>query len=293
MGGQPSDARLYWNLILEPTVDIPHFGASPLGVCSPSWWPGLHCTVVWYSGFQESRAEAGTGMLVPDIHVQFYWLHVCQSCMLFSEFWNCYKNISCNIFTKTRLAFITMMYSTALCTRRQSYPRWIVLTKAKPPTLLRWTDMGIEACGILLSSKKAAELCQRNEEIAEVVSSFQSNSILRMKLLDKVVRCPGHLNLRLILLENVVIDTVSMLQPGATDADVRQAIYNCYIESGVTAETPTKDIPSFTINCLVTFSLLATSTSSLICSSSINSSSVERTSSLHYYYLAFIVLTYY
>ncbi len=60
-----------------------------------------------------------------------------------------------------------------------------------------------------------------NEEIAEVVPSFQSNSILQMKLLDEIAKCPGHPNLQLILLENVVIDRISMLQPGVTDADAR------------------------------------------------------------------------
>jgi hypothetical protein len=37
--------------------------------------------------------------------------------------------------------------------------------------------------------------------------------------------------------ENVVINTISMLQPGATDADTRQAICNCYVEYGVTKRT--------------------------------------------------------
>ena len=54
-----------------------------------------------------------------------------------------------------------------------------------------------------------------------MVSSFQSNSIPPMKLLGKIAKCPGHPNLRLILLENVVVDTISMLQPGVTDADAR------------------------------------------------------------------------
>jgi hypothetical protein len=76
-----------------------------------------------------------------------------------------------------------------------------------------------------------------NEEIAEVVPSFQSNSILQMKLLDEIAECPGHPNLQLILLENVVIDRISMLQPGATDADARQAICDWYVESGVTKTT--------------------------------------------------------
>ncbi len=112
------------------------------------------------------------------------------------------------------------------------------MTKTKSPTLLRCTDIGNEACDILLSSKKAAEVCQMNEEIAEVVSSFRSNSILQMKLLDKIAKCPAHSNLRLILLENVVIDTtISLLLPGATDADARQAICNWYVESGVTETT--------------------------------------------------------
>jgi hypothetical protein len=76
-----------------------------------------------------------------------------------------------------------------------------------------------------------------NEEISEVVSSFRSNSILQKKVLDEIAICPGHPNLRLILLDNVVIDTISMPQPGVTDADARQAICNWYVESGVTVTT--------------------------------------------------------
>jgi hypothetical protein len=58
-----------------------------------------------------------------------------------------------------------------------------------------------------------------------------------MKLLDKIAKCPGHSNLQLILPENVVTDTVSMLQPGLINADARKAICNWYVESGVTKTT--------------------------------------------------------
>ncbi len=178
-------------------------------------------------------------MFVPDILVHFYRQPVCQSHGPLGGLKLSLKehNILQCFSQKTRFAFFTMMYSTALCTRQRSYPRWIILTKTKPPTLLRRTDIGNEACDILLSSKKAAEVCQMNEEIAEVVSSFRSNSILQMKLLDAIAKCPAHSNLRLILLENVVIDTISMLLPGATDADARQAICNWHAESGVTETT--------------------------------------------------------
>jgi hypothetical protein len=70
-----------------------------------------------------------------------------------------------------------------------------------------------------------------NDEIAEVVSSFRSNSILQKKLLEEVAKFPGHSNLRLLLLQHVVIDTVSMLQPGATNSVEQQAICNWYAET--------------------------------------------------------------
>jgi hypothetical protein len=93
-------------------------------------------------------------MLEPDILVHFYRLPVCQSRIWSSR--SSETDILQRFHKKTRFAsFITMMYySTPLCTRGRSYPRWIVLTKTKPPTLLHQTDIGNEAsCDILLSSK--------------------------------------------------------------------------------------------------------------------------------------------
>lgn len=57
-----------------------------------------------------------------------------------------------------------------------------------------------------------------------------------------MAKCHGHSNLQLILLGNLqlillgnVINTVSMLQSDATNADVWQVIRSWYAESGVTA----------------------------------------------------------
>jgi hypothetical protein len=179
------------------------------------WILGLPFRVVSCSGFQESRVEAGSGMFVPDILVHFYRLPVCQSRIWAS--WSSETVTRTYLVTfsgKTLFAFITMMHSTALGARQRSYPRWIVLTKTKPPTLLvRQTDIGNEACDILLSSTKAARVCQMNEEIAEVVSSFRSNSILQMKLLDKIAKCPGHPDLRLRMLSSTRSQCSSLVQP--------------------------------------------------------------------------------
>jgi hypothetical protein len=52
------------------------------------------------------------------------------------------------------------------------------------------------------------------EKIAEVVLLFRSNSLLQMKLLEEIAKLPGHSNLQLFVLDNVVINNVvSMTQP--------------------------------------------------------------------------------
>jgi hypothetical protein len=89
----------------------------------------LH-TVVLCSGNKESKQRLVLECLY---QISSYISTDCLSVNQSSE--SASRTYLARLSQKTSFAF-TMMYSTTLCTRLQSYPRWSALTKTKPPTLL-------------------------------------------------------------------------------------------------------------------------------------------------------------